>query len=115
MENVVEVCKQHLKNCEKKRNLSVHTIKAYNTDLKQLITYLGKETLLINIGKSHLVGFHSHLIEFNLAQASIKRKMACIRAMFKWLEEEEVIDFNPFNKIKIEIKIPKRGSGDFPL
>ncbi|SHO54926.1 tyrosine-type recombinase/integrase [Vibrio quintilis] len=103
-----QVVQDYLLFCEKNRGLSTHSIKAYHCDLKQFISCLGIQTEIYHIDKVALGRFHQHLVSRELNPASIKRKFACIRAMFKWLEQEEILDSNPFYKFHTEIKLPKR-------
>ncbi len=42
-----------------------------------------------------------------LAPASIKRRIACLKATFRWLEEEGWIASNPFHKFHTAIRVPK--------
>ncbi|SHF69000.1 tyrosine-type recombinase/integrase [Vibrio gazogenes] len=108
MKNLGKTVAAYLLFCEKCRGLSKHTIKAYHCDLQQFIHYMGIHTFLQDIGKQQLTEYHEHLITRQLVPTSIKRKLACIKAMFKWLEQEESIEINPFHKFRFELKIPKR-------
>ncbi|MCC2608096.1 tyrosine-type recombinase/integrase [Planctobacterium marinum] len=101
------VCSQFLKVCEKQKNLSAHTLKAYEIDLAQFKACIGSNALTIAIGKEQIKRFHIWLIELELSPTSIKRKLACVKAMFRWLELEEAIEANPFHKVKLEIKLPR--------
>lgn len=102
------ICSHYLQICSRNKNLSRHTLKAYDIDMEQFMSCIGKNTLIEEITKTELTKFHNYLIEQELSPASIKRKLACIRAMFKWLELEEVIEINPFHKFRANIKSARR-------
>ncbi len=108
MNSLSGICSHYLQICSKNKNLSRHTLKAYDIDMAQFMSCVGKNTLIEEITKTELKKFHNYLIEQELAPSSIKRKLACIRAMFKWLELEEVIEINPFHKFRANIKSAKR-------
>lgn len=101
------VSNQFLEVCEKQKNLSSHTLKAYEIDLEQFKACIGANSSTCDITKEDIKRFHIRLIDLELSPSSIKRKLACIKAMFRWLELEEIIINNPFHKIKLEIKLPR--------
>lgn len=108
MNTLGSICSHYLQICSKNKNLSRHTLKAYNIDMAQFMSCIGKQHPINNITKVELQSFHDHLIEESLSPSSIKRKLACIRAMFKWLELEEMIEINPFHKFRASIKSARR-------
>ena len=36
-----------------------------------------------------------------LKAGSVKRRMACLKAMFHWLEEDEILAANPFRRVAL--------------
>jgi integrase/recombinase XerD len=105
---VNEACCQFLSLCKNNKNLSKLTIKAYSIDLHQFLDSLESDVCIEEITKHHLIDFQTHLLSKELSQSSIKRKLACIRAMFRWLELDELIEVNPFHKLHFNIKLPRR-------
>lgn len=105
---VSEACSRFLFICKNNKNLSSLTIKAYSIDLAQFQAGLGKNTEIEKVTKTDLMNFQVTLAEAELSQSSIKRKLACVRAMFRFLELEEIIDLNPFHKLHLGIKLPRR-------
>ncbi|MCY7296269.1 tyrosine-type recombinase/integrase [Alteromonas sp. a30] len=108
MNTLSSICSHYLQICSKNKNLSRHSLKAYNIDMTQFMSCIGKQFPIQNITKFELQAFHEHLADESLAPSSIKRKLACIRAMFKWLEHEEMIEINPFHKFRANIKSARR-------
>ncbi|UAB71153.1 tyrosine-type recombinase/integrase [Vibrio sp. SCSIO 43132] len=108
MQTLKDAVLEYLIICEKQRGLSDHTIKAYNIDLKQFTSFINKPVKLNHITKIEIAAFHRHLTESELSSSSIKRKLACLKAMFKWFDTEDVIEANPFNKFRLELKTTKK-------
>lgn len=108
MNSLSGICSFYLEVCTRNKNLSKHTLKAYHIDLEQFSDCVGKNLEIELITKQELQKFHNYLSDQELSPASIKRKLACLRAMFKWLELEEVIEINPFHKFRTDIKFPRK-------
>ena len=108
MTDVSSICSLYLKICEQRKNLSKYTLKAYRLDLAQFELIVGSDLGIARITKVELANFHHKLVELELAPSSIKRKIACVRAMFRWLELDEVIQLNPFHQFRAEIKLPRK-------
>ncbi len=101
----------YLSFCTMIRKLSKETVRAYTIDLEQLLRFL-KEinpalTRVDQVSKPILQLFLSHVNQTH-AVSSFKRKTACLRSFFGYLEEEELIERNPFDKIRIKLKDPYR-------
>lgn len=101
----------YLTFCTMIRKLSKETIRAYTIDLHQLLQFLQETypslTKITQINKPVLQLFLSHVNQTH-AVSSFKRKAACLRSFFAYLEEEELIEKNPFDKIRIKLKDPYR-------
>ncbi len=94
---------KYLKHCSLDKNLSKHTLKAYNIDLTQFIAY--KNTAAIS--KNMLTEYIRHLHK-TYKPKTIKRKIASLKAFIRYLYCEEIIEFNPFDKIDTSFKEPLR-------
>lgn len=105
MQTLETITKQYLNYCKIHRNLDSKTIKAYRIDLKQFISIIpvaelpiDKEALMIYLSKIHEI----------YQPRTVKRKIASVKAFFHYLEYEEIIKTNPFNKINLNFRQPKR-------
>jgi len=107
MNTVHQVCTNYLGTCANNKNLSKHTLKAYRIDFQQFQSCIGMKIDISLIDKNHILKFHNYLLNLELAPSSIKRKLVSLKAMFKWLELEEIILVSPFNKIRTNIKLPR--------
>ncbi len=102
----MEVINKFLFHCEFEKRLSSKTLKAYSSDLKQYKAFLVNrnvtDTLLMT--KEDLKEYLQLVSTFK--PKTIKRKIATVKALFNFLEFEELIEINPFRKVKIRIKEP---------
>lgn len=85
-------------------------MRAYYLDANQFINYLRQQKMdnqaSNDIDKGTIQGYVNHLME-NYAPRTCKRKIACIKAFFNYLEFEDIISVNPFRKIRIKLNEPK--------
>lgn len=97
-----------LQHCVATSNLSTHTIRAYKGDLNSAGNYLGASVDLTDISKDNLRSYIQYLrAECKHKESSIKRRIACLKLLFKWAIQEELILSNPFEKLNERIKLPK--------
>lgn len=91
---------KYLHYCEFQKELDAKTIKAYRTDLKQFTAFMEQyET----IGKDEMNSYLMHIHNMH-KQKTVKRKIASVKALYRYLEEEEIIELNPFHKVKTKFK-----------
>jgi len=93
------------------RNASPHTLRSYENDLSQFVTFLtppGVETPAI-AEVTHLMirEFVAHLHDLGLEKSSIARKLAAIRSLFKFAVREGMVVRNPARLVATP-KLPKR-------
>lgn len=89
----------YLEYCEYRKELDQHTLKAYRIDLRQYFTFVccdepDKEKI-----EEYITELHK-----KYKQKTVKRKIASLKAFYNYLEEEEIIESNPFRKIKVKFK-----------
>ncbi|MEQ9263991.1 MAG: tyrosine-type recombinase/integrase [Balneolaceae bacterium] len=95
-------------HCQFEKKLSNKTIKAYTSDFKQFRKYLLEENLSSNIeevSKETLRLYLKRISHFKTK--TIKRKIATLKALFNFLEFEDILVSNPFRKLKIKIQDPR--------
>lgn len=101
---IQELIKQYLSKSEIHSNLDSKTIKAYRLDLNQFGEYVGNRE---NFHSKDIIIEYINLIkEKGYAIKTIKRKIASLKAFFSYLNYEDIIEMNPFHKIKIRMKEP---------
>ena len=113
MESVsLEQVNQYLTVCQFQKKLDQKTVKAYRVDLYQFIHYF--ETHRLKLCKDALSAYISFLNQ-NYKPRSAKRKIASVKAFCRYLEDEEVLEHNPFRRIHFTIKEPRLLPRTIPL
>ncbi|MBZ5562675.1 MAG: tyrosine recombinase XerC [Acidobacteriia bacterium] len=95
-----ELIERYLSYLQYERNASPHTIRNYRSDLRQFQDYLadGQEGTKVNVKDIDALsvrGFLSFLFEKEKKKTSIARKLAAVRAFFKFLARERVLAESP--------------------
>lgn len=104
-----EACDAFLRYCEGVRKLSGHTVRAYRLDLRGLEKFAGTTTDIGTMDRATLHGYVEQMFSVHqLKEASVRRHLAAARSLFRWLEEEGLLDEDPFHRTRIRIKLPKR-------
>lgn len=103
MKNVSDLISQYLFVCQNQRRLNEKTIKAYRIDLTQFAAFWAKHQ-----ARDERETITSYIVTMNrtLKPRSVKRKIASIRAFCTYLEHEELIECNPFSKMRFAIQMP---------
>lgn len=99
---------QFLSYCQHQRHLSTNTIRSYGFDLQLFVEYLkGLDPPVTDRGQvdRHILQGYVAYLSDQHAVKTVKRKIACIRSLFNYLEEEELlVTENPFYRFKLKIK-----------
>lgn len=108
-----KILPQFLQYLKVERNYSSHTIEAYQSDITQLIDFLTTGHLPVSISdltKFELKGFIGYLHEQKFSKPSISRKIATIRAIFRYARRQGLIESNPSAQLifpKKEKRLPE--------
>lgn len=94
----------YLDYCQRQKRLDTKTLKAYQIDLTQFYAKVSI-TSLSDITPAVLEEFIGGLHQ-KYRPKTVKRKIASLKAFFRYLEYREIIDRNPFNKIQIRFREP---------
>jgi integrase/recombinase XerC len=97
------------------RNASPHTIRNYQSDLRQFRDYLkggdAKATVDVrSIDALRIRGFLAFLFEREKKKTSIARKLAAVRAFYKFLAKDHVLAQNPTSTVstpKLDKMLPR--------
>lgn len=87
-------------------NYSVHTVLSYSKDLSQFAQFLGVESLepkRVAVGDVRAWIFS--LSKAGMAVRTVRRKVQSLRAYFRYLQKEGVVDANPVDDIPMA-KVP---------
>jgi len=98
-----------IRHCQSIRKLSPHTTRAYELDLAGFVQFLGKRAAVTACDKTVIHNYVRHLFDVRtLKESSVKRHLATLRSMFRWLEEDGEVAEDPFRGARIRIRMPKR-------
>jgi integrase/recombinase XerC len=93
---------QFLQHLELNENASVHTVRAYDSDLSQLLTFLAthlkrrrSELAAADFDHLNIRAFLTDLHKRGNSRASAARKLAAIRTFGRYLRREGIIDGDP--------------------
>lgn len=102
-ENTAVLISIYLQYCQFEKGLSDKTIKAYQIDLTQFSRYAGRDAAICD--KSLMQNYLSHLHK-QYKIKTVKRKIACLKAFFAYLVDEDILQASPFDKLRIKLHEP---------
>lgn len=110
MDEIQNFINDYLLHCKYEKNLSPLSLKAYSVDLKQFYQFIKKfsvEKRISCIDKNILREYLKELFTRNKTK-TIKRKVASLKAFLNHLEFEDVIEINPFRKVRVNLREGKQ-------
>lgn len=104
---------QYLSYCQFQKNLSEKTRRAYGTDIRQFYGVVDTDGEALS--KTSILKYMEHLHD-KFKPKTVRRKIASLKAFVNYLDDEDLIERNPFDKLKIKYKesqtLPKTISVD---
>ena len=103
------VVAQFLLYLQHEKRYSPHTLKSYQTDLLQFNDYLEQtfELPLVGAGHTQVRSYMVALLEEQVSERSIGRKLSTLRSFYKYLLREGLISASPMALLRAP-KIPQR-------
>lgn len=102
--NFVTWISNYLDDCRFQKNLSTDTLKAYRIDLSQFAAYwAGTDG---EVTRGNLTAYITQL-QKRYQPRTVRRKTASLKAFFGWLTYMEVLEDDPFQKLRIKFNEPK--------
>ena len=86
--------------CKLQKNLNDKTLKAYRVDLEQFVSRHPHPTV---VTRTDMELYIEHLMEHYKA-STVKRKIAALKAYYRYLVYEEILEHSPFEKIQLHIR-----------
>ena len=87
--------------CAQEKKLSAKTLRAYASDLAQFVRHVARERKAVaTLEKQDMVAYAAELSRTYKA-SSAKRKIATLKALYGYLEREEMVAENPFRRIRL--------------
>lgn len=100
---------EFLVHCRVAKNLSAHSLRAYAIDLAEFQQFFGGDRKVGEVDRNSLRAYLRRLFDVRqLKETSIKRRLACLKVLFRWLEQEDVIPITPFHRFDGRLKPPQR-------
>jgi integrase/recombinase XerC len=94
-----------------RQNASPHTLRNYSSDLDQFVEYFtppdSAPAVPRDIGAIQLREWLGHLFDQNLSVITVRRKLAAVRSLYKFMLREGTIATNPARLVRTP-KAPKR-------
>jgi site-specific recombinase XerD len=94
----VRICdaqRQYMRWLHATKDLSPHTLRAYEGDVIALEEHLGSHAQVRRIDRDCLVAFVEELRGAGLSPTSIRRRVAAIRGFCRWLLARQLLDDDP--------------------
>lgn len=104
----VEASERFVEHCRSGKRLSDHTLRAYRADLRDFSSHLGGQVDVVDVDRHQLSNYARQLFLQKLKESTVKRRLATLRAFFRWLEREELIPLTPFHRFDLAVRQPHR-------
>ena len=104
MGNLQAHLENYLEYCNRQKCLDEKTLKAYRIDLKQFweqVSVPDVNEITADLLEMYIGGLHQRY-----KPRTAKRKIASLKAFFRYLEYKDMIGWNPFNKIQVRFREP---------
>ena len=113
MKNYEEIASDYLDRCANQKRLNPKTLRAYSTDLKQLGAYIAPAEL--SEITPHLLENYISSLHDRYRPRTVKRKIASMKAFFRYLEYHEIIPSNPWARVQFKFREPSTLPRIIPL
>ena len=103
--------RKFLEYLEIERRYSPNTIRSYEVDLHQFVTYLASHHIAAfdDVSKNDLRAFLSGLLDGGVSRKTVARKIACLRSFFRYAKRHGIAAKNPTLTLispKLEKRLP---------
>lgn len=101
----------YLKYLEYQKNYSMHTIESYRQDIVEYLEYLDENNIkLLKVNYDQIREYLKYLSNKKDINSTISRKISAMRGFYKYLQNNNKIENNPFSLINLpkkEKKLPR--------
>lgn len=109
MASLASACSQFLTHCRYSKSLSENTVRAYDQDLTDFSAFAGAKSSISRINAGQIESYIQDLLGRRLlSAATAKRRLACLKVFFSWLEASKAISVNPLYRFPLTIRLPRR-------
>jgi site-specific recombinase XerD len=97
-----------LQHCRDRR-LAENTVRAYGSDFADFGLFAGEIRAAVEIDAATLQAYVRRMLEGQRRTPStVRRRLASIRAMFRWLDKGKLVSPSPFSGLDLSIRLPRR-------
>lgn len=104
MNNLQSITNNYFNYCQYQKRLDAKTLKAYRIDLKQFLDFSNVSTL--NSFTPTILEHYIMQLHQQFKPKTVKRKIASVKAFFRYLDYRDYIEYNPFNKVEVRFREP---------
>jgi site-specific recombinase XerD len=109
LQEISDAVPRFLEHCRVVRHLSPNTLRAYSTDLADFMRHFKSPTAVASTATQFIQEYvRSKFDEEQLCPSTVKRRIATLKLLFRWLQREGVVPENPFHRLDLSIRIPRR-------
>ncbi len=104
MKNLETIITHYLEFCQYQKRLDPKTLKAYRIDLSKFNSW----AKMNDVGDITIEMMENYISELHKSYKprTVKRKIASLKALFRFMEYKDYIDINPFSKIQVKFREP---------
>ena len=100
---------EFLDMCRLNKRLADNTVQAYRQDLNDLYRFVAGQRALGAVDGELIRAYVDHqFTRRGLSAPTVKRRLACMRQFYAWLEDAERIPSSPFAGLRFPIRLPRR-------
>ncbi len=103
MQDLQDWISRYLLDCKYQKDLDPKSLKAYRIDLEQFSALISQKDL--HLTREGLMEYISDLHQ-KYKPRTVKRKIASIKAFCGYLEYEELVNENPFSRLRLKLNPP---------
>lgn len=107
MNQLQEIIPRYLEFCRTQKRLDEKTLKAYRIDLRQFSEHVSTDRSLdVSEISREMLECYIAMMHREYKPKTVKRKLASLKALFHYLEYEEIVVTNPFNRMRVKFREP---------
>lgn len=115
MDDLKNNMEEYIEYCRTQKHLDRKTLKAYRIDLKQFAEYSLSDSQTESESTQIILERYIQLLHQTYSPRTVKRKIAALKAIFRYFEYKEIIFQNPFNKLRTKFREPSTLPKTIPL
>lgn len=107
----MQVCharEQYVRWLRVTRDLSPHTVRAYDSDIAAFERHVGERARVGEIDQDHLMAFIEAQRAAGLATTSVRRRASGLRSFCNWLLQSRLLDSDPWAGATVAVGRPRR-------